>query len=397
MSDDRRHVTVVSKNISTECAARDDSRCGTTNNKPLARAKAISDAIDASLDTLGMSADDRVVVSDGDEQYLEHIKAVHDERMLRVLQHGYSSWVSEGRNEDFASSDGNGVVPYTFATASRCLRARRLHDETVLGAVSRVPVHKGLGFFATDALAPLFEDTYEQAIAAATVAAEAAKIAVERVDVRANWRRVAPVVYALTHLPGHHASQMTYGGYCFINNAAVCVRTFQAFKRMKSAGSVNVAIVDIDFHHGDGTQTIFADDNAVLTVSLHCSPKFDYPFYSGFADDMPSDRAYVNVPLSPGCDASTYIDALNHHVKCALQMHQPDLLVVAFGADTLSNDPDASVNAFALQEDDMVDVGKAIASAVPSSTPIVVTQEGGYGEASRIGTAAVNLLRGLRE
>src|SRR5277367_1834923 len=154
--------------------------------------------------------------------------------------------------------------------------------------------------------------TWEAALAAAEVALTGAALLAE-------GERAA---FALCRPPGHHAARDLYGGYCFLNNAAV------AAQFLRDAGAARVAILDVDFHHGNGTQDIFYERPDVLYVSLHGDPKEAFPYFSGYADETGSGAGAgcnLNIPLPPGTEFTIWQDAL----RSAL------LRIVDFRADAL--------------------------------------------------------------
>ncbi len=219
-----------------------------------------------------------------------------------------------------------------------------------------VNVHAALAVHAHDA-DPVTAGTWQAACAAADVAATAARLV-------AGGERAA---YGLCRPPGHHATASSYGGYCYLNNAAVAVEVL----RRKDAA--RVAVLDVDYHHGNGTQSIFWDRPEVLVVSLHADPAYDYPYLSGFADEVgggPGEGTTRNLPLPDGADWAVYGPALDDALA-AVRSFAPDVLVVSLGVDTALEDPDR----FRLVGDDFVRMGAAIAGV---GRPTVFVQEGGY-------------------
>ena len=135
-----------------------------------------------------------------------------------------------------------------------------------------------------------------------------------------------------------------------------------------------MAILDIDYHHGNGTQDIFYDDPDVLFVSIHADPATDYPFFWGHADERgegSGEGKTLNLPLPRGTDISGYGKALGEALT-AIRAHQADLLVVSFGADTFEDDP---ISHFRLRQRDYPEIASSIASL---NLPVLVVMEGGY-------------------
>jgi hypothetical protein len=158
-----------------------------------------------------------------------------------------------------------------------------------------------------------------------------------------------------TRPPGHHAGADFMGGYCFLNNAAV------AAQALRTQGCRRVAVLDVDYHHGNGTQSLFYERADVLFVSLHGDPRTEYPFYLGHADETgrgAGEGFNLNLPLPAGSAASTWFEALD--VACArIARHGADALVVSLGLDTFAGDP---ISTFALQADDFSRLGQRLAA-----------------------------------
>lgn len=198
----------------------------------------------------------------------------------------------------------------------------------------------------------------------------------------------AKLAYALSRPPGHHAETDMFGGYCYFNNSAVAVHELRAAAR---AGA-RVAVLDIDFHHGNGTQSLFWTDPEVLTISLHGDPRKYFPFYTGYARETGAEvgSGYnLNLVLDSGVDGQGYLKALEGHALAALQHFDPDFIVLAAGLDGYEKDP---IGDFALSTEDFHKIGERIGGF---GRPIVAIQEGGYYTA-HLGRNAVALLRGLR-
>ena len=205
------------------------------------------------------------------------------------------------------------------------------------------------------------------------------------------WRAVADAdapdarAYGLCRPPGHHAAADSFAGYCYLNNAAIAAQAWADI-------GARVAILDVDYHHGNGTQQIFYDRDDVLFVSLHADPADDYPFFLGFASERGwgAGEGYTrNFPLPPGTDW----DALRTRARRArsrpIRKFAPDGVVVSLGVDTAAEDPDS----FRLVADDYPRIGAAIGAL---ALPDAVVQEGGYA-LDVLGRNVVNVLaRGRR-
>jgi acetoin utilization deacetylase AcuC-like enzyme len=192
----------------------------------------------------------------------------------------------------------------------------------------------------------------------------------------------APAAYALCRPPGHHAGPGYYGGFCLLNNAAIAARSLATLGR--------VAVVDVDFHHGNGTQDVFWEDPEVLYVSLHGDPAAHYPHFTGGADETgggPGRGATRNLPLPDGTGDDAYLAALGQAMD-QVAAFEPATLVVSAGFDTFEDDP---IGAFKVTTGGFRRIGAALAAA---GRPTVVVQEGGYA-VEALGANAVALLDGF--
>lgn len=214
-----------------------------------------------------------------------------------------------------------------------------------------------MGEFCTDPYSPIGKGTWRAAIASAGLAIEGAEILL---------RAEALCAYALCRPPGHHAGSDFFGSYCYLNNAAL------AAKRLLALG--RVAILDVDYHHGNGTQQIFWDEARVLYASVHIDPNVDFPYYAGYAHETGGSQApgsTYNFPLPPGARSSTYLQALDA-LLAAIRAFQPASLVVSLGYDAYQLDP---FSAFLVDVGAFTAMGSRIAAL---GTPTLLVQEGGY-------------------
>ncbi len=229
------------------------------------------------------------------------------------------------------------------------------------------------GAFCFDSGTPLNAQTWTAASWSAACAFEAAGAVAKG----------APLAYALSRPPGHHATREHFGGYSYFNNSGIAARRLRRDAR--------VAVLDIDFHHGNGTQSMFERDDRVLTISLHGDPLEYYPFYCGFPGETGKGRGAgynLNLPLPQGTDGDAYLDALESHALPAIRHFAPEVLVIAAGLDGYYLDP---IGGFALRTEDFERIGASIASL---GLPMVAVQEGGY-YTPDIGANAAALLTGL--
>ncbi len=214
------------------------------------------------------------------------------------------------------------------------------------------------GYWCYETATPLVEGTYTAARASVDVALTAADIVLHGES----------SAFGLCRPPGHHAARNVFGGFCYFNNAAIV-----ADHVARTTGS-RVAILDVDYHHGNGTQQIFYDRDDVFFASLHGDPQRAYPWFTGFAEETGSGRgtgSNVNVPLPAEIEDDEYLSALAGVCE-KIDGFRPDLLVVSLGVDTYWNDP---ISDFALTEDGYVRCGSLVKSL---GVPTVVVQEGGY-------------------
>jgi acetoin utilization deacetylase AcuC-like enzyme len=229
------------------------------------------------------------------------------------------------------------------------------------------------GYYCYDTCAPVGEMTWEAASSAAFSALVAAKMTL-------NNR--TKIIYALCRPPGHHAGIDFFGGYCYINNAALIARTISKFGK--------VAIIDLDYHHGNGTQQIFWEDEAVWTGSIHGHPDYEYPFYCGYEDEIGSGKGLglnSNFPLPSNTQDSQYLDVLDQQLERLIKF-APEWLVVPLGFDTYSRDREGEFN---LTKACYTKIGQRLGEL---RLPLVIVQEGGYC-IDQLGDLAVYFFNGL--
>jgi acetoin utilization deacetylase AcuC-like enzyme len=205
---------------------------------------------------------------------------------------------------------------------------------------------------------PVAEGTWESAY-------WSAQSALTALDAIAGGARRA---FALCRPPGHHAGPDYMGGYCYLNNAAIAAR------RADALGLGPVAVLDVDYHHGNGTQDVFWRDPRVFFASVHADPATDYPFYWGYADERGEGEGLgttANFPLARGAGWAEYAPALDSALE-AIERWGAAMLVVSFGADTFAGDP---ISHFRLERADFAALGQAIGAL---ALPTLIVMEGGY-------------------
>lgn len=195
----------------------------------------------------------------------------------------------------------------------------------------------------------------------------------------------ADSAFALCRPPGHHATRDQYGGYCFINNAAITAEMFRA------SGAARVAVLDVDFHHGNGTQSLFYDRGDIMFASLHGAPQEAYPYYLGYKDETGSgagEGCNLNYPMSAGTGYDLWSEALDHAIA-SISAWGAEALVVSLGVDAFKEDP---ISFFKLESADFTDVGQRIGRM---GLPVVFCMEGGYA-IEAVGINTVNVLEGFK-
>jgi acetoin utilization deacetylase AcuC-like enzyme len=233
-----------------------------------------------------------------------------------------------------------------------------------------------MGLFSFDAGSPLTSGTWPAARAGAFCAVAAA----QRILVGEH------AAFALTRPPGHHAGADFFGGYCFLNNAAIAAQS------LRDGGLDRVAVLDIDYHHGNGTQAIFYERPDVFFASIHGDPHTEYPYYLGYADERGAGNGLGfnrNLPLARGTGFAAWRDALAQALR-SIEAFGAQALVVSLGVDTFAGDP---ISGFGLQSPDYLRVGEGLAAA---GLPTVFVFEGGYAVAE-VGVNAVNVLEGFEQ
>jgi len=278
---------------------------------------------------------------------------VHDKDYIHFLKNAWRLWQEAG----FTSQ----AVPTVFP-------ARRMQQ--------RVPEHIDgkLGYYAMALETAITAGTWEAARGSADCAYSAA------MHVNAGNRSA----FSLCRPPGHHAGIDLYGGYCFLNNAAI------AAQQLLYEGASRIAILDVDFHHGNGTQDIFYTRDDVLFISLHGEPKDAFPHFLGYADErgiQAGEGFNINYPLPEGCPYTKWSETLSDALK-KIAHYTPDALIISLGVDTYENDP---ISFFKLKSEDFTDYGKLIAQL---ELPTVFIMEGGYA-VEEIGINTVNVLEGF--
>lgn len=292
---------------------------------------------------------------------LDPIRAAHSETYLSFLASAWTEWLA-AEPEAAAASDKTALMPATFAAK------RDQMPETILGKA---------GFFLLDLSVPIVEGTYAAALTSANCALSAAQF------IHRNLSTVShPSSFALCRPPGHHAGREIAGGYCFLNNAAIAAQWLTQFGK--------VAILDVDYHAGNGTQDIFYVRREVLTISIHADPAFEYPYYAGYATETGEGEGrgfHHNFPLPAGTTDAGYLSALDEAID-RIKQYAPAHLVVSTGMDIYEGDP---LGKFKITREGIGEIGRRIAAL---ALPTAVIMEGGY-NTDALGENVVAFLEGF--
>ena len=291
---------------------------------------------------------------------------IHSPRYLAFLQTAWQQWL----DLDAANAD---LQPFPSVWPVRTLRS----DVEPANFVAK------LGLYSMDNGSPMVAGTWAAAKAGADAACSAATLV--------SADKTIPAAFCATRPPGHHAGADFMGGYCFINNAAVAAQTFL------NHGCQRVAILDVDYHHGNGTQSIFNDRADVLFVSIHGDQRTEYPFYLGHADEVGEGEGQgynLNLPLPAGSSAATWFAALDTACE-RIASYGAQAVVISLGLDTFAGDP---ISTFALQTADYARLGQRLRQLAKSlgNVPTLFVLEGGYA-AAELGTNAVQVLDGFEQ
>lgn len=283
------------------------------------------------------------------------ILRVHDPGLVEFLKTAWEEWKKTG---------------YQGEAIPTCWPARRM--------AMKIPDHiEGkMGYYALSSETSISEGTWEASLAAVNVALSGAAV------IDAGERSV----FSLCRPPGHHAARDMYGGYCFLNNAAIAAQHYI------DRGAARVAVLDVDFHHGNGTQDIFYERGDVLYLSLHGDPRDAFPHFLGYADETglgEGEGCNVNYPMKPGTAWDQWGSALDDALT-RIGKFGAEILVVSLGVDAFETDP---ISFFKLTSVDYTTCGAAVARL---GLPTHFVMEGGY-DIDEIGINTVNVLQGFED
>jgi acetoin utilization deacetylase AcuC-like enzyme len=308
-------------------------------NEVVERAERIRDAL---------IADGGFEVVEPTEHGLDPILAVHDAGLVRFIETAWTEVRRQRVGRTFLAAD---TYPNRamFEGMSDDVLAR-LPEPTAVGGRA--------GWWCLDSAAPLVAGSYVAARAAVDVALTAVDLVLDG----------EPAVYGLCRPPGHHAARSMYGGYCFFNNGAIAAESI-----VRRTGE-RVAILDVDFHHGNGSQQIFWRRGDVFYASIHADPARQYPYFLGHADEVgegPGAGENLNLPMDAGTGNDAYLGALDRALG-AIADRPGSLVIVSLGFDTFALDP---IGDFALTTEVYHEVGRRVAAL---GRRLVILQEGGY-------------------
>lgn len=341
--------------------------------------------------------------SDSGITLLNTLSSTHDPGYVEHLQHVHAKWVAEG-----LIKPDDSVLPECFPFPNLSGK-KSWWEHPPKDSFARA------GFYAFDMSTGIAAETWEAVVASANLAAEGVREAIAIASPNREDHSVTnetspsatptshPTVLALCRPPGHHCDTRRAGGYCYINNAVVAVETFRRLQQVTKPHhdtAPRIAILDLDFHHGNGTQEAFYSDPHVLYISIHGQD--EYPYYTGSAEETgpegtPSAGMNLNLPLPSRSSLDTYISALEIALQ-RLEVFAPDLLLVSLGFDTFHLDP---LGGFGFESGE--DYGR-VASLVRGclgrvhekkgrSVPSVILLEGGY-VLERLGENVLGFLDG---
>jgi acetoin utilization deacetylase AcuC-like enzyme len=300
-----------------------------------------AEAIRAALEEAGAPIEPATPHSD------ECLLAVHDAALVEFLRGAWNAWSAAGLPSHPGQPD---VVGYIFPT-SGLVGDIEPHVPSALSART--------GAYCYDTMTAVAEGTWEAARAAVDAALTAADLVLDG----------ATVAYACCRPPGHHVTRNAFGGSCYLNNAAI------AAQYVRDRGVARVSVLDLDAHHGNGTQAIFWEREDVLTASVHVDPARGwFPHFVGFADERgigEGESANLNVPLEPGSGDDPWLAGVDLLLQAA-RAHRSEALVVPLGVDASAGDPNSPLQ---VTEDGFREAGRRLGAL---GLRTVFVQEGGY-------------------
>ena len=341
------------------------------------RAMILAELVQRQSKTILSDLDVRVVPSSSvvsAEEWVQMYNPVHSSGLLEFLSTGWERWNALGEEGQSPGYFLEGKAQERLLIPGNTILPREPYQRPSQSVVGQI------GYYCTDVVTPIFPDLFDELRMDATMI----QMAVQSVS------NENTCYIQVTH-PGHHAARDSFGGYCYVNHVAAIAKMMSQEK---------VAILDVDYHVGNGTASIFYSDPSVFVVSIHCNPDYEYPFHSGFKDQRgegAGEGTTLHLPLQPGTTWNTYSSALQQGLD-AIMDYGATALIVSLGLDTHEKDPVTMRRAgFALKGDDYCSMGAMIAAATKEhNIPVIFLQEGGY-RMDKVASAAANVLTSFCE
>lgn len=284
-----------------------------------------------------------------------HLRKVHSPAYLEYLEKAYQEWIAEGLWKE-------GIMPEFFPIGH--LRGQ---------SPPPGPIGKA-GYFMTDSCSMIVEGTWEAVRHSALTALTGSRLILDGEQ----------YVFSLCRPPGHHAGYDFAGGYCFLNNAAVAAKYLQDKGRLETNENVRVGILDIDFHHGNGTQDIIRRMNNIFFISIHGHPDISYPYFTGFESE--NSDTIINYPLMPGVADDAYFEVFRQAIQ-KFRESGISYLVLSLGVDTFEQDYQGN---FKLSSAIYSRIGGYLTGELP--VPVLIVMEGGYNTES-LATNVISFLK----
>lgn len=354
------------------------------------RIRAILKAIHAS-NTHSLQSVEYTPESESALAFLQALASTHDAGYLHHLETVHAQWVEKGLLEKHEN-----ILPECFPYPSSANKS----------PIPPKDIFARSGFYAFDMSTGICASTYDAVLASANLAYQGVRHLTQsqsqspaKSPSGSSGPRTPSTVLALTRPPGHHCDTRRAGGYCYINNAVVAVAAF----RHLHPTTTRTTILDLDFHHGNGTQEAFYARPDVQYISIHGED--EYPYYTGSASETGTPPSFIdgkptniNLPLATGSSASDYLDKLDHALTCLEHFH-PDFVVVSLGFDTFHLDP---LGGFKIEKDDYAEIAARVKQRITNLSkalnkemeiPALILLEGGY-VIEKLGENLLSFLKG---
>lgn len=303
------------------------------------------------------------------------LELTHQKQYIKFLSSVWNSWIEQQHKTGFDPcylNKNGGLVPFHF------------HRRKPFQTINYLCYWKQIGYYCNDIETPIFDITYE-------LASRSAFNVIQAVNLIDEYE----LIYCLNTYPGHHSMTDGYGGYCYLNNVSIGVNYYLQQKNLKNiyenTENIRISILDLDYHHGDGTQEIFYQNPNIQTLSVHGTPHLEYPSFSGYKHEKGFKDSNFNYCGKPKCDINKYKSMVGNCIKEIIKFN-PEIVFIAFGGDTYIHDPEISLLCgFNLELKDYYDLGKMLRQL---RKPMIITQEGGY-HMDDMGQIVDNFLSGI--